>query len=196
MEEQFIFPLGTVLFPGGTLPLRIFEQRYIEMTKACLRDARPFGVCLIREGLEVGDPAVPEAVGCLATIETWDMPQLGLFQLVTRGGDRFRLHDSRVAKNGLITGSIERIAPEHDAGAAVEPACREVLKLIIDRVGESHFPNPIALDDPVWVSYRLAEVLPFDASVKQALLEIESASERLARLRELLVKEGLVVREN
>jgi Lon protease-like protein len=196
MEEHFIFPLGTVLFPGGTLPLKIFEQRYIEMTKACLRDERPFGVCLIREGREVGDPAVPEAVGCLATIETWDMPQLGLFQLVTRGGDRFRLLESRVAKNGLITGSIERIRPDENAGAVVDPACREVLTLIIDRVGESHFPKPIALDDPVWVSYRLAEVLPFDGAVKQALLEIESASERLLRLRELLVKEGLVVRED
>ena len=196
MEEHFIFPLGTVLFPGGSLPLKIFEQRYIEMTKACLRDERPFGVCLIREGQEVGDPAVPESVGCLATIETWDMPQLGLFQLVARGGDRFRLLESRVAKNGLMSGSIERLAPEETADSAVEPACREVLKLIIDRVGESHFPKPIALDDPVWVSYRLAEVLPFDAPVKQSLLEIESANERLVRLRELLVKEGLVVREN
>lgn len=196
MEEHFIFPLGTVLFPGGTLPLKIFEQRYIEMTKACLRDERPFGVCLIREGQEVGDPAVPEAVGCLATIETWDMPQLGLFQLVTRGGDRFRLLESHIAKNGLMSGSIERMAPEETAASIVEPACREVLKLIIDRVGESHFPKPIALDDPVWVSYRLAEVLPFDAPVKQTLLEIENAGERLARLRDLLVKEGLVVRED
>ena len=65
-EEHFIFPLGTVLFPGAALPLKIFEQRYLEMTKTCLRDNRPFGVCLIREGREVGDPALPEAIGCLA----------------------------------------------------------------------------------------------------------------------------------
>ena len=63
-----IFPLGTVLFPEGLLPLKIFEQRYIEMTKACLRDERPFGVCLIRAGREVGEPAVPETIGCLAKI--------------------------------------------------------------------------------------------------------------------------------
>ena len=103
-EEQFIFPLGTVLFPGAALPLRIFEQRYIEMTKTCMRDDRPFGVCLIKEGREVGDPALPQAVGCLATIEHWDMPQMGMFHLLARGGDRFRLIESRVAKNGLITG--------------------------------------------------------------------------------------------
>ena len=194
-EEHFIFPLGTVLFPGGTLPLRIFEQRYIEMTKACLRDNRPFGVCLIREGREVGDPAVPETIGCLATIEKWDMPQLGLFQLVARGGDRFRLLDTSIAKNGLMSGSVERLTSD-DTRAAVDPACREVLKLIIDRVGESSFPAPIALDDPVWVSYRLAEILPFDPRVKQELLQINGAGERQRRLRELLEQEGLVVRES
>jgi Lon protease-like protein len=194
-EEHYIFPLGTVLFPGGALPLKIFEQRYIEMTKACLRDERPFGVCLIREGREVGDPAVPETIGCLATIERWDMPQLGLFHLVARGGERFRLVDTSVAKNGLMSGSIERIAPD-ETRVRVDPACREVLKLIIDRVGESNFPAPISLDDPVWVSYRLAEILPFDARVKQELLEIDETGERLTRLRELLVKEGLVVRED
>jgi len=194
LEEHFIFPLGTVLFPGGSLPLKIFEQRYLEMTKACLRDERPFGVCLIREGREVGDPAVPETVGCLATIERWDMPQLGVFHLVARGGARFRLIETRVARNGLMTGSLERIAEDPPAGS-VDPACREVLKLIIERVGKTNFPEPIALDDPQWVSYRLAEILPFDAHVKQELLELEGAGERLARLRELLVKEGLVVRD-
>ena len=193
-EQHFIFPLGTVLFPGGTLPLKIFEQRYIEMTKACLRDNRPFGVCLIREGREVGDPAVPETIGCLATIEKWDMPQLGLFHLVARGGDRFRLLDTSVAKNGLMSGSVERLSAD-DPQAPVDPACREVLKLIIDRVGEANFPAPIALDDPVWVSYRLAEILPFDPHVKQELLRIDDAAERLRRLRELLVNEGLVISE-
>jgi Lon protease-like protein len=193
VEEHFIFPLGTVLFPGGTLPLKIFEQRYIEMTKACLRDERPFGVCLIREGSEVGDPAVPETIGCLATIERWDM-QLGLFHLVARGGDRFRLLDTAVAKNGLMTGSIERIAAD-PPGARMDPACREVLKLIIERVGDGHFPGPVALDDPVWVSYRLAEILPFEAQVKQELLEVPEADARLRKLRALLESEGLVVRE-
>lgn len=194
IEEHFIFPLGTVLFPGGTLPLKIFEQRYIEMTKACIRDELPFGVCLIREGVEVGDPAVPETIGCLATIERWDMPQLGLFELIARGGNRFRLLDTRIAKNGLMTGSVQRIAGE-EPHASVDPACREVLKLIIERVGASNFPAPVALDDPAWVSYRLAEILPFDARVKQALLEVHDAKERLQKLRALLEKEGLVVRD-
>lgn len=193
-EEHFIFPLGTVLFPGGSLPLKIFEQRYIEMTKVCIRDGKPFGVCLIKEGREVGTPAVPESVGCLASIEEWDMPQLGLFELLARGGDRFRLLESRVAANGLMSGSIERI-PADTPSSRVDSACREVLKLIINRVGEKHFPEPIALDDATWVGCRLAEVLPLDAHVKQSLLEVQDAGERLDKLREILMKEGLVVRD-
>ena len=190
MEEHFIFPLGTVLFPGGTLPLKIFEQRYIEMTKACLKDERPFGVCLIREGTEVGAPAVPATVGCLATIERWDMPQLGLFHLVTRGGERFRLLDTRVAKNGLLSGSIDHIASDQP-GAEVDPACRDVLKLIIEHVGQANFPSPL-LDDASWVGYRLAEVLPLDMRLKQELLEMQDAAERLTRLRQALIERGLV----
>jgi Lon protease-like protein len=180
-----------VLFPGGTLPLKIFEQRYIEMTKACLRDDRPFGVCLIREGREVGDPAVPETVGCLATIERWDMPQLGVFHLVARGSDRFRLLETQVAANGLISGSVTRIA-ETQTDAEVDPACREVLGRVIEHVGASKFPQPIALDDATWVSYRLAEILPLDMRLKQELLEIEGSHERLRSLREILVKEGFL----
>lgn len=193
-EDHFIFPLGSVLFPGGTLPLRIFEQRYIEMTKVCIRDNRPFGVCLIKEGNEVGVPAVPETVGCLATIEHWDMPQLGLFELRARGGERFRLLESRVAANGLISASIERI-PADTPAAHVDSACREVLKLIINRVGAAHFPQPVALDDASWVGCRLAEVLPLDSRVKQTLLEVADAGARLDQLREILVKEGLIVKD-
>lgn len=194
-EDHFIFPLGTVLFPGGTLPLKIFEQRYIEMTKACLRDERPFGVCLIKEGREVGEPAVPQTVGCLATIETWDMPQLGMFHLIARGAERFRLLETRVARNGLMTGAIERIAPDEPA-LEVDAACRQVLKLIIERVGRASFPSPLLLDDASWVGYRLAEVLPIDAQAKQELLEMQNAGERLARLRAMLVKEGLIVKDS
>jgi Lon protease-like protein len=191
-EEQFIFPLGTVLFPGAVLPLKIFEQRYIEMTKTCLRDDRPFGVCLIREGREVGEPAVPQAVGCLATIEQWDMPQMGLFHLIARGGDRFRLLDSRAAKNGLITGVVERLPPE--APADVDDACQRILEAIIERVDVSQFQKPFQLDDASWVGFRLAEVLPLDMGVKQELLEITEAGERLSRIRALLVEEGLIAR--
>jgi Lon protease-like protein len=192
-EEQFIFPLGTVLFPGAALPLKIFEQRYIEMTKTCLRDERPFGVCLIKEGREVGDPALPQSVGCLAAIEQWDMPRMGLFHLLARGGDRFQLLGSWVAKNGLMTGVIERLAPDPPA-EVVDDACRRVLEMIIDRVDVSQFQAPFQLDDASWVGFRLAEVLPLDAHVKQELLEMTDAAQRLSRIRALLAEEGFIAR--
>jgi uncharacterized protein len=190
VQEIFIFPLNTVLYPDGVLPLKVFEQRYIEMTTACLRDSRPFGVCLIREGREVGTAAVPEPIGCLAVIDQWDMPQLGVFHLVARGAGRFRIREMRVAPNHLISATVEPIPPD-DAAGEVDPLCREVLKAIIDKVGAERFPAPARLDDAAWVGYRLSEVLPLDARVKQELLELTDAARRLERLRGLLATQGL-----
>ena len=185
-----IFPLNTVLYPDGVLPLKVFEQRYIEMTKACLRDELPFGVCLIREGREVGAAAVPESVGCLATIEQWDMPQLGVFHLVARGGKRFRIRDMKVAPNHLVSATIDLIEPD-GGGGEVDGLCREVLQAVLEKVGAERFPSPLRLDDAAWVGFRLAEILPLDARVKQELLELTDAGGRLARLRALLEKQGL-----
>jgi uncharacterized protein len=188
-QSIFIFPLNTVLYPGGVLPLKIFEQRYLDMTKACLRDKLPFGVCLIREGHEVGAAAVPEQIGCLATIEHWDMQQLGVFQLLTRGGARFRIREMKVAPNHLISATVDPIAP--DAAGEVDGLCLEVLQAVIEKVGAERFPSPMRLDDAAWVGYRLAEILPLDTRVKQQLLELTDAGERLARLHALLEKQGL-----
>jgi Lon protease-like protein len=110
-----LFPLQTVLFPGSLLPLRIFEARYMDMAKDCLKTGNPFGVCLIREGEEVGAPAVPEPVGCLARIADCDMEELGILKVRAEGLERFRIVDSRVGANGLIVGEIESLHPEPDA---------------------------------------------------------------------------------
>lgn len=190
-RETFIFPLHTVLFPDGILPLKIFEQRYIEMTKICLRDNLPFGVCQIREGREVGTPALPETIGCFATITQWDMPQLGLFHLIVRGNGRFRIIDTQVAANGLISGQTEPLPP--DSGPAeVDETCCEVLRLVIDKAGAANFPAPVKLDDPAWVAYRLAEILPVGAAVKQQLLELQDTEARFSLLRRIMAGQGLI----
>src|SRR5258706_3015917 len=106
IEDLPLFPLNTVLFPGGRLPLRVSEQRYMGMAKTCLKDGTPFGVCLIREGSEVGKPAVPAGVGTLARITDWDMPQLGLLQVVARGEGRFRILERRVERDGLARARV------------------------------------------------------------------------------------------
>ena len=182
-----IFPLGTVLFPGGVLPLKIFEQRYLEMTKICLRDGAPFGVCRIREGLEVGPPAEHDAIGCTAKIEGWDMPHPGLFQLRTTGERVFRVVARQVQADGLIQAQVEWL-PEipGEVDQAALGLCRRVLESVVSRIGAGYFTTPLALDDSRWVSYRLAELLPASTEDKQVLLEERNDALRLSRLAGLL----------
>ena len=190
MKDVPLFPLNTVLFPGGRLPLRIFEQRYMNMAKACLRDNSLFGVCLIREGREVGAPAVPAEVGTLARIGAWDMPQLGMLHVTAHGEQRFRLLERRVQGDGLARGSIELIAPEDDA--PVPETCAGCVKLL-ERVIEQQsglFDQPHRLDSASWVSARLAEILPLPLPAKQELLELSDARARIERLNALLRPPG------
>jgi uncharacterized protein len=181
-----IFPLNTVLFPGGALPLKIFEQRYLEMTKACLRDSTPFGVCRIREGAEVGMPAAHELIGCTASIAEWDMPHLGLFHLRAQGQTVFRIVESETEANGLIRARIEPL-PESIGKVAEEDLklCAGVLERVFAQVDASHF-GTVALHDARWVSYRLAELLPLEPADCQALLEERVDAARIARLVQLL----------
>jgi Lon protease-like protein len=195
VRELPLFPLGTVLFPGGLLPLKVFEQRYVDMTKACLRDGTPFGVCLIREGQEIGQPATPQSVGCLATIEQWDVPHPNLFTLLARGGERFRILDTATNASGLIIGQVE-LLPQATAATEPDPACEEVLRLAIKRAGADSVPGPVQLDNPVWISYRLAEILPISAQEKQALLEMTDTDARMAQLRQLLLDHGIIEKIN
>jgi len=183
LTDLAIFPLKLVLFPGGLLPLKIFEQRYVEMTKTCLRDDVPFGVCLIRHGQEVGTPAEHEPIGCSARITEWDMPHTGLFHLACVGEKVFRVVESRPEKHGLILGRVEWLGRDSDE---IDPlrldACRSMLGALLTRAGEDIFAGSAALDDPEWVSYRLSELLPVDWRSKQALLEQRSTAQRLAAI--------------
>jgi Lon protease-like protein len=181
-----IFPLGTVLFPGGLLPLRLFEQRYLEMGKACLRDASPFGVCLIREGSEVGAPALPEAIGCIARIIQWDMHQLGVLQIVALGARRFRILERRLQPDGLARATVELLPDEQDASVPEKLApCRQLLERIVAEHGEHIFAAPLRFDSSAWVSARLAEVLPLPGPLKQKLLELDGPC-RLEELERLI----------
>lgn len=188
--RTYIFPLNTVLFPGGVLPLKIFEQRYIEMTKVCISEERPFGVCLIKEGRETGTPAVPQDIGCLARIASWDMPQLGVFHLQVEGLQRFRILNSAVEKNGLISAAIEHVANDREV-APEETLCSDVLKAIIEKIGAEHFPSPHRFDDAAWIGYRLSEVLPISLDIKQQLLRMTDPQARLSQLGEILSAQGL-----
>jgi uncharacterized protein len=192
-REIALFPLHTVLFPGGLLPLRVFESRYMEMATACLREGIPFGVCLIREGREVGTPAVPHAVGCLARIMQWDMQQLGVLNITVRGERRFRVLERRVQRDGLIRSEIELLADEDDALVHEALAvCARVLKAIIDDGAVAGIEAPLRFESASWVSARLTEILPLPLAFKQQLLETDDSRRRLEALREALRDQKLV----
>jgi uncharacterized protein len=192
-----LFPLRTVLFPGSLLPLKVFEQRYIEMTKACLRDERPFGVCLITRGDEVarGDGAVPDiaTVGTLARITSVDMPQMGILHLATEGGMRFEVRDQATDKLGVIVAEVTTIAdePRHPLAETYAPLAK-LLEVIAARLGPQNFPAERRYDDASWVGYRLAELLPLPLSIKQSMLEVNDANVRLAALKQYLDRQGLL----
>jgi len=193
-SEIPIFPLRTVLFPDGLLPLKIFEQRYLDMTKACIRDDSPFGVCLIREGGEVGEPALPFQVGCTARIAEWDMPHLGMFHLLCRGERVFRIVEHWTGKNGLVSALVQEREPAlRDALPADFQELGALLGRIIDQVGAESFPAPLLLDDAQWVGCRLSEALPLDPEVKQRLLEAGSAHQRLEQLKALLKDKSVTI---
>ena len=193
-----LFPLNAVLFPGGILPLRVFEARYMDMVRDCMRDDTTFGVCLIAGGREVGNSPRPESVGCEARIVAWDMPQLGVLHIRAVGLNRFRVATSRTEPNGPVIGEVETLDPDADSALAPEHApCAELLTRIIDDLGaqaaerrrtgqagddtsnEPPFQKPYRLESSVWVGNRLCEVLPVPLKAKQKLMELDDAKTRL-----------------
>jgi len=192
-----LFPLKTVLFPGGLLPLKVFEQRYIDMTKACLAHNSPFGVCLITQGDEVGASrdALPQfcAIGTLARISDWDMPQLGILHIATMGESRFHVQNHSVEESGLVVGDVAPISPEPRLPLAeVFTPLAKLLELIAGRIGPQNFPAAHDYGDSSWVGYRLSELLPLPLHIKQSMLEINDAEVRLKVLQQFLTQQGLI----
>jgi hypothetical protein len=199
-----LFPLNTVLFPGGVLPLKVFETRYIDMVRECMKQETPFGVVRIKSGHEVGTAAEPEAVGCLANIAQWDMQDLGLLLLRTEGGERFRIIETRVLPDQRLEARVDMIAAD-SAGAitGMHVSCAKALKVVIDDINHkgqaeqggafiSPFATPIQLDDTAWVANRWCEILPIPLIARQKLLELEDAQSRLAIVHQYLQQHNIL----
>jgi Lon protease-like protein len=173
--ELPIFPLGSVLFPGGRLALRIFEPRYVAMTRAAMRDNRPFGVALIRAGYEVGKPAIPCDVGCTARIVECSDGDAETFALAAQGEAVFRIVSRETRPDGLIVAQVELQEPPDPTPL---PGPREpmawLLQKLLGEIGDRHVPSPQRLQDAAWVGNRLAELLPVPPERKQALLELSA----------------------
>jgi len=206
-----LFPLNAVLFPGGVLPLRIFEPRFMDMARECLRLERPFGICRIVSGSEAGRSVTPEGVGCLARITAWDMQQLGVLHVRTIGGERFRVLRSEAQPDGLLRADVVALPADADGPVAADHApCVDLLRRIIDDLEAQRrerlasassedaalhglpFEQPFRLDSRVWVGNRLCEVLPVPLKARQKLMELDDADARLHIVLQYLRQHAIV----
>jgi Lon protease-like protein len=188
-----LLPLNAVLFPGGLLTLRIFEQRYLDMAADRLKEAKPFGICLIERGSETGSAATPHPVGTLATIANWEMEQLGILQISASGGRRFCIIESQVGPANLLEATVELLAePKPVAPPPEQRRLLALLRRIIDDLGPKRIPEPHRFDDAAWVGYRICEILPIQNLAKQKLLELDDPLVRLQILETYLDQRKLL----
>jgi hypothetical protein len=179
-----LFPLQTVLVPGATLGLRVFESRYLDLVRECGRTGEGFGICLVLEGSETGTPAVPVAFGTEARIEDFGTSDEGLLTLRVRGARRFHVRQTRVRDNGLLVGEVEwravdpvlPLQPQHALLATLLQRILEKIDAGELGIGEERF------DDAAWVGWRLAEVLPLADRQRQGLLQEDDPHARLEQL--------------
>ena len=181
-----LFPLNTVLFPGGPLPLRIFEPRYLDMISACVKNDSQFGVLLIREGGETG-PATTHEIGTLARVSDWYQGSDGLLGVTAIGEQRFRVISSFREASGLSVGSIE-ILPDEPAVPLPDEyrSMPDILGGVLDDLGRLYESLERHMDDAVWVTSRFVEILPMDLEQKQLCLEQSDPAERLRVVQKLL----------
>lgn len=184
MSALPLFPLNLVLFPDGPLPLRIFETRYYDMVRRCMREGTPFGVVLIREGREAGPgDADLHEVGTSAEITDFHQLSDGLLGLSCVGRRRFRIAGRSRQSDGLHTGEVEWLPAQPTLPVPARHArLSKLLGVVLPQLGEVYATIAMRLDDAAWVGNRLAEILPIPLADKQAYLEIEDPLERLDRL--------------
>lgn len=184
MQTLPLFPLNTVLFPGGQLQLRVFEPRYLDLVRRCARSGDTFGICLILDGEEVGEAALPATFGTEAAIVDFDLTEQGLLGITVEGRRRFRVQRSEVRPDGLVLADIdwlpepaaEPLAPEHGLLALL-------LERILERAGlPDDGEQQQRLQQADWVAWRLGEWLPLDNDERQRLLEAATGHARLQLL--------------
>lgn len=192
LDDVPLFPLGTVLFPDGLLPLQIFETRYLDMVRGCMRDGAPFGVVHIQEGRESRRAATDEApriasVGTLARIIDFTQLENGLLGITARGERRFRVRDSREQDDRLLLGSLQ-LLDEPDALPVPDEYATliEILQQLVEHPAVNRLGISVDWDDARSVAGRLADLLPVSSQLKQGLLEVDDPLVRLAELERIV----------
>lgn len=178
-----ILPLSTVLFPDGILSLNVFETRYLDMVSACLKKDIAFGICMIADGKEVGKAASSYQIGTLAKIINWGQSDSGVLTIEVLGCQRFKILESEVANNQLITASIQVL--EESTPVSIPHGLHSLTRILknamVKRQPEAKLDEE-QFDDANWVSYRLTEMLSMENIMRQRLLEIDDPINRLHML--------------
>jgi Lon protease-like protein len=178
-----LFPLGTVLFPGGPLPLRVFEPRYLDMVSRCMKTNSEFGVVLLSSGSEIGE-AGTVAIGTRARVIDWYQGSDGILGITAVGGERFELHATSRQPDGLYVGEVSALEAEpHISLPGEYEAMAALLEVIVDDLGKLYESIDKQYDDATWVSCRFAEILPISMEDRQQCLEMNDAVERLRFIR-------------
>jgi uncharacterized protein len=183
-----LFPLNAVVFPDGEMQLRIFEPRYIDMVSECLRIGSGFGVCLIREGEEAGESSDFIPIGTYVKIIDWDQMEDGLLGITIKGEKRFKVLKSEVQKDNLCIGEVLWLDEYDGLLPDSYQSFSDLLKEIGNRYELSFLTESERFNEANWVSERLADLLPFEMSAKQELLEMDNALHRFDYMQGLLEK--------
>lgn len=197
-----LFPLSTVLFPDGVLPLQVFEVRYLDMISRCLTEDTPFGVVLLTQGHEVrkpeGEPERFVAAGTIASVTETAATTPGLLQVLCRGGSRFSVVTAEQRLNGLWMAEAELVEDDHEVRIPSElqgasDALDRVLNSLHD-VPQHRWPvqPPFRLDDCGWVANRWCELLPLPNRQKHNMLMLDNPVIRLELLHDVLDEHGLI----
>jgi Lon protease-like protein len=178
-----LFPLNNVIFPGGILPLRIFEPRYLEMISTCMKEGSGFGIALILSGSEVGEAAKTYDIGSHVRIIDWTLREDGMLGISVQSEGRFRILSTEIQPNQLIYTNVEMLEePQAQAFPLQYSAAVDLLRDIITKVGGHYAELEPQYEDPLWVSGRLAELLPIELLQKQHMLQMDDSLQRLERL--------------
>jgi hypothetical protein len=192
VRELPLFPLNTVLFPSLPLPLHIFEERYKLMIGTCVVTDNLFGVCLIKEGVEVGGPAEPFEVGTVARISEVERMPDGRMNLMTFGTSRYRLEEL-IQREPYLIGRVVVLdagGGETPAESLVEDVADRLLRYLREVRGAAHLPDRTELlTDVDRLSYLAAATLGLPARERQSFLETDAPADRLRQARELLRRE-------
>jgi Lon protease-like protein len=179
-EPLPLFPLQTVLLPGGALQLQVFEPRYLDMVGRCMRTGMPFGVVRILEGSEAGAVSDIAATGTSARIIDFHTLSNGLLGLLCLGERVFRLESRQEQPDRLIVGQVIWLPPHPTMPVAPQFAnLVTALREVLPKLPPAYAHIPCNFDDAEWVSYRLLELMPLSSQERQHSLENHDPLQRL-----------------